>query len=60
MDSFAVWVLQEKDKQTAPMRKLVLNRDQACESRKKIHVHQSPIKTILIREKMLYTVLNSL
>ena len=34
MDSLAVCVFQEIDKETVPVRKWVLNRDQACESQK--------------------------
>ena len=34
MDSLAICVFQEKEKETAPISKRNLNRDQACESRK--------------------------
>ena len=63
MDSFAFCVFQEKqekEKETAPISKWGLNRNQACESRKKVQVHQNPVKQILIREKLLRPVLNSL
>ena len=34
MDNLAVSMFEEKDKETVPIRKWVLNTDQACESRK--------------------------
>ena len=55
MDSLGVCVFQEKDKETAPIRKRDLNRDH-----KKIHVHQNPVKPILILKELLHPVLNSL
>ena len=59
MDSLAVYVFQENDKETAPISKCVLNRDQAV-NHAKIPLHQNPVKPILILEKILHLVLNSL
>ena len=53
MNSLAVCVFQEVD--TAPISKWILNRGMACESGE-LHAHQNPVKSILIPEKLLYSV----
>ena len=61
MNSLAVCVFQEIDKETAP---IILAIKFLTEVRpinqEKLNVHKNPVKPILIREELLHPVLNSL